>query len=69
MVDFKKMLGCVFEVSKVVLDVDKRTMLGISCMDTCLDDLESGYRVQVGEVEDIHRSLQEMERVRSYEVL
>ena len=32
-------------------------------MDTRLDNLESGYHLQVGEVEDFHRRLPKMERV------
>ena len=56
MVDFNKMLCWVFKVSKVSLNEDRITTLDISCMETHLDDLESGYQVKVGEVEDIcHR--------------
>ena len=48
MVDYKKMLCCVYEVSKVVLEEKRRISLDISCMNSHLDDLEISYREKVG---------------------
>ena len=55
--DYKKMLQFLYEVVKAVLEENKCISLDLTCMGTCLDDMESGYRVQVVEVEDIsHRT-------------
>ena len=51
MEDYKNMLCCVYEVLKAILEENKRISLDITCMGTRMDDLESGYRVQVGEVD------------------
>ena len=39
-VDYKKMLRCVFEVSKVVLEENRRISIDIIGMDSHVDDIE-----------------------------
>lgn len=65
MVDFRKMLRCVLEVSKAVLDENKRIVVDITFLETHVDDGEMNTRVQDSEVEHIRRCLQDMEKVQA----
>ena len=60
-VDYKNILYYVYKVYKVFLEEKTCISLDITCMGTQTDDLESGYRVQVGEVKKICSRLQEVE--------
>ena len=39
-VEYKKMLRCVFEVSTVFLQENKKILINITDIDTCIDDIE-----------------------------
>ena len=47
MVDNKKMLRCVFVVSKAAVEENRQISLDISGIDSCQDDIETNYQVNV----------------------
>ena len=58
-----------YEVFKAVRKENRRISIYITCMGTQLDDLESGYHVQVREVEYIWRRLPDMDRVTGWKLV
>ena len=66
MADYKNMLRCVFKVDSVLLDENKKIFVDITSINSHMDDVDGSSQVQVGEVEDIRRMLQDIERLQTW---